>query len=102
MAAAADMNGAVTDRASREPRQQILRAAENATAGKPPLHPSGAADSSYLGWQFLNNTQVAPAIGLTTATITFTAPQAAGTYNVRLYGSGGYAKLATSVAITVQ
>src|SRR5439155_1255445 len=36
------------------------------------LSPTGAADSAYLAWFFLNGTKSAPAAGLTTATIPFT------------------------------
>jgi hypothetical protein len=65
------------------------------------LHAQGAADSTYLDWKYLNGTRTAPGTGLTSATMTFSLPQAAGMYNFRLYRDNGYTKLATSAVVTV-
>jgi len=61
-----------------------------------------SADSAYSTWQFLNGTMVAPAVGLTNATLQFTAPLTPGAYQVRFFLNGGWSRLATSSTITVQ
>ena len=66
------------------------------------LHcPASAADGTYVDWKYLNNSKTLPATGLTTATITFTAPATGTTCDARLFASGGMSKLATSATITV-
>jgi hypothetical protein len=60
------------------------------------------ADGSPLAWRYLNGTQTPPTSGLTSATVTFTMPQARGTYNFRFFRSNSLTKLATSVTVTVQ
>src|SRR5205814_6837839 len=62
----------------------------------------GAADSSYVAWQYLNGTTTLPATGFTSATLKFAAPAVPGTYVVRLFANGGWTKLATSALVTVQ
>jgi hypothetical protein len=62
---------------------------------------ASADDRAYQQWQFLSGTQSPPSPGRTSATLTFTAPQTPGTYNVRFFANGGYSKLATSATITV-
>ena len=64
------------------------------------LAAASAADSSYLTWQHLNGSTIPPATGLTSATLTFTAPTTPGTYNFRFMA--GTTKLATSATVTVQ
>jgi hypothetical protein len=59
-----------------------------------------ASDSStYLEWKYLNATQVAPAVGVTGATVPFTMPLVPGTYAVRFFT--GSTLMATSAVITV-
>ena len=63
---------------------------------------ASAADTSYLAWKFLNDSGQIPAAGVTTATLTFTAPTTPGTYNFRLFANNTFTKLATSTPVTVQ
>src|SRR5207248_5950506 len=65
------------------------------------VFPSGAADTGYVDWKYLNNTRTAPATGLTNATVTFTMPATAGMYEIRLYANDTYVRVATSPTITV-
>ncbi|HYB94556.1 MAG TPA: S8 family serine peptidase [Vicinamibacterales bacterium] len=65
------------------------------------LFPSSGTDTSYVHWMYLNGSRTAPSTGLTQATVQFTAPTAAGTYNVRLFANNGSTKIATSANITV-
>jgi hypothetical protein len=60
-----------------------------------------APDTEYLDWKFLNGQRTAPATGLTTATLQFTAPSTPGTYEMRFYADNGFTRLATSATITV-
>lgn len=64
--------------------------------------PSTASDGSYVAWEYLNGSNTtAPSTGFTTGTLTFTAPQTAGSYNFRFYANGTLTKLATSATVTV-
>ncbi|MGH9140777.1 MAG: beta strand repeat-containing protein, partial [Vicinamibacterales bacterium] len=64
--------------------------------------PATQPDSSYADYQYLNGSKNPPALGLTTAALTFTAPSVIGlTCNVRLFSNGAYIKLATSGTVTV-
>ena len=66
------------------------------------LYSASAADNGgYIAWAYLNNTQTAPAIGTAAATLQFTAPITPGTYNFRLFASGGLTRIATSGTVTV-
>ena len=66
------------------------------------LFATGAPDSTYLAWQFLNGATTPPATGVTSATLQVIAPTAAGTYNIRLFANVGKSiKVATSATITV-
>jgi uncharacterized protein YegP (UPF0339 family) len=65
------------------------------------LYAVGAANTSYLSWQYLSGTQSAPAKGKTSATLSFAMPSAPGQYNLRFLASNGYTLLATSNTITV-
>jgi hypothetical protein len=63
--------------------------------------PTTAADGEYLDWKYLNNTRMAPASGVTAATVTLTAPAASTTCHARLFADNGFTKLATSATATV-
>src|SRR3989442_1223381 len=66
------------------------------------LNATGAPDNgTYLAWFWLNGTKTAPAAGLTTATVTFTAPTTPGTYEVRFYANNTVQRLGTSPTVTV-
>jgi len=65
------------------------------------LSPTGAADSAYLDWFFLNGTKSAPAAGLTTATIPFTLPNTPGTYEVRFFANNTFQHMGTTPTVTV-
>jgi cytochrome c5 len=61
------------------------------------LYATGGA--TFLNWKYLNGTQSALAVGVTSATVTFTMPTTPGTYTLRF--SAGSVVLATSATITV-
>src|SRR5207253_8798751 len=44
----------------------------------------GATDRVFVDWMYLNGMKVAPATGLSSANLQFTAPSTPGTYEVRL------------------
>jgi len=50
-------------------------------------------------WQYLNGTQVMPATGVTSATVTFMLPATPGIYQARLFNAT-YVLVATSGSIT--
>src|SRR5207253_510686 len=65
--------------------------------------PASSTDSAYFTWKYLSNSQVAPGSGVTSATVTFTAPATPGqTCNARLFVSDGFTKIATSGTVAVQ
>jgi len=57
------------------------------------------ATGTALQWQYLDGTQVKPATGVSTATVTFTLPATVGTYHARLFNAV-YLWVATSGPIT--
>ncbi len=59
----------------------------------------GAPDAEYSDWQYLNGSGDSP--GVTSATLSFTAPSTLGTYELRLFANNGYERLATSSPIVV-
>jgi subtilisin family serine protease len=64
--------------------------------------PETVGDGGYLDWKYLGNSRTAPATGLTSATITFTAPTSLGvTCNARLFANDTYTRQATSTRVTV-
>jgi hypothetical protein len=65
------------------------------------LYPVDSGLPYFINWRYMNNAQSAPAGGQASATITFTAPPAAGQYIVRLLSNNGYSVLATSPAMIV-
>jgi glucose/arabinose dehydrogenase len=66
------------------------------------LYLTGAADSAYLDWFYLNGTKTAPASGMTTATISFALPSTSGIYEFPFFINDGATKLTTSSSVTVQ
>ncbi len=64
------------------------------------LAAQGAANSSYVAWQYLNGSTVAPASGLTGTTVSFTMPSTAGAYEARLFAANTYQRITTSAPIT--
>jgi len=66
------------------------------------LYQTSAPDGAYITWQFMNGLKAAaPATGLTSATLAFSAPLTPGTYEVRYFSNNTFARLATSSTITV-
>jgi pimeloyl-ACP methyl ester carboxylesterase len=61
-----------------------------------------ADNEGYVLWRFLNESQTAPGSGLSSAIVQIPAPTVPGTYDVRLFGSGTYSRLALSRPITVR
>jgi hypothetical protein len=62
---------------------------------------AGSPDTSYVDWRYLSGTTVPPGSGLSAATVTFTMPVVAGTYEARLFAAGTSERIATSGPITV-
>jgi hypothetical protein len=57
---------------------------------------------TFQSWEYLNGSSILPAIGLSNATVYFTAPSAPGRYNVRLFAAGDpTTPIATSNAVLV-
>lgn len=81
------------------PFQAVIANGPGATTDWAGVFAVGAGDSQALQWQYLNGMQTLPAIGLTSATLTFIAPPP-GQYEVRLYARG-FVRLATGGTITV-
>jgi len=65
------------------------------------LADTGAAPGTYIAWKYLNDSRTRPLSGLSSATVTFTAPTATGTYVVRLLRNDTQTVVATSGTITV-
>src|SRR3990167_5697379 len=65
------------------------------------LSPSSSPNNRYISWQYLSGTQIQPTTGKTSATLTFTMPQSAGTYEFRFFANNAYTLLARSEQITV-
>jgi hypothetical protein len=63
------------------------------------LYEASGAPTSYLQWQYLNRSHNKPSSGATAATVSFTLPLTAGTYNVRLFTDDSYKLTATSEAV---
>jgi hypothetical protein len=63
----------------------------------------GTPDTSVglLDWKYLNNSQTAPSSGLSNATLTFTMPVTAGSYELRLFINNSYVRIAVSPSVTV-
>ena len=65
------------------------------------LYPTNAPDTGYLAWQYLNGSMKRPSTGVTSATLSFTAPKPPGAYHIRLFTSNGAnVRVATSPIIT--
>lgn len=62
----------------------------------------GDPDTNVLDWKYLNGTRTAPAMGVATAMLGFTAPTMTGSYDFRFFSSDTFTKLATSNTVTVQ
>src|SRR5207247_1137246 len=65
------------------------------------VFPLGAANTGYVDWKYLNGAKSAPGTGLTGATLTFTMPSTAGSFEFRLFSNDGFTVLATSQATTI-
>src|SRR6185436_16694603 len=49
------------------------------------LYLAGDPDSTYVAWSYLNGSRTRPATGVPGATVSFTVPMTAGTYNMRFF-----------------
>lgn len=65
------------------------------------LFRQGDPNTNAFDWAYLSGTRTPPAMGLSTATVTLTAPSRAGTYEVRLLAADSYTSVATSNAVQV-
>jgi hypothetical protein len=65
------------------------------------LYATNAPDSAVLDWKYLNGSRTAPATGVSDAMVGFVMPASAGTYEFRLFRNNTYARLATSLPVTV-
>jgi hypothetical protein len=64
--------------------------------------PATQADGGYLDWKYMSDTHSMPGSGLADATVTFTAPAAPASCEVRWYSNNGFTRLAVSTTVTVQ
>jgi len=55
-----------------------------------------------IGWLYLNGAQVPPSSGKTSATLTFSMPLTAGTYQFRFFTNNGFNLLATSTNVVAK
>jgi hypothetical protein len=63
------------------------------------LYEVGAGDDAPVSWFYLNGTQTPPAMGLSTADLTFQAPRLGGFYEFRFFSRGQ--RIATSSSLLV-
>jgi hypothetical protein len=63
---------------------------------------AGSPVTSYLDWQYLSGSRLAPPTGLTSAELTFAMPSTPGAYEFRFYKSASFTLLATSLAVLVE
>jgi len=66
------------------------------------LYATASADSMMIDWKYLNGSRTAPAVGVASASVTFTAPKSAGTYNLRFFANDTFSLIAASGTVTVQ
>src|SRR5207237_1493323 len=59
------------------------------------LYVTSDPDSTYVAWNYLNGSRIRPAAGTASATVPFTMPLTAGTYNVRFFSNDSTTRLAT-------
>jgi uncharacterized protein (DUF1800 family) len=62
---------------------------------------SGAVNTAFTEWKYLNGSTNPPATTIKTASLTFTMPTALGTYHFRFFQNDGYLVLGTSPLVTV-
>jgi hypothetical protein len=62
----------------------------------------GTSSTGCTDWKYLNGTRVAPASGLTAASLPFTMPVTPGQYSFKLFANDSMTVLATSALVTVQ
>ena len=65
------------------------------------LYVTTAPDSSPVAWKYLNGATEPSSSGATNATLTFLTPTSTGDFEFRFFANNGFARLATSVVITV-
>jgi hypothetical protein len=65
------------------------------------LFPSGALNTGYLAWAYLNGQHTKPGAGMTDASVSFTLPLTGGLYEVRLFRNDSLTRIATSGSVTV-
>jgi Putative Ig domain len=65
------------------------------------LYAVGAPNDQYAEWKYLNGQSTVPATGLTSGTLTFTAPPTPGAYQVRFFANSSSTLLGTSATFSV-
>jgi hypothetical protein len=60
----------------------------------------GAPDSTYVAWQYLNGSSAPPDPGLSSGTVSFVLPAAAGVYEIRLFAHNSSQRITTSAPIS--
>jgi agmatine deiminase len=63
--------------------------------------PAGSPAQTWGDYKYLSGSRTRPATGMTSATITFTAPPAGGTFEFRFYQNDGWTLLGSSSAVSV-
>ena len=65
------------------------------------LYATGAPNSGYIDWWYLNGSKSAPDVGVSSASVTFTAPVTPGEYVFRFLTNGSYTSTASSAVVNV-
>jgi hypothetical protein len=65
------------------------------------LFPVGGTTGQWIEWKYLSGNQVMPGGGSASATLNFTAPSSAGSYEIRLYHNNTVTLMSTGPTITV-
>ena len=65
------------------------------------LYSSGASDSVFIDWFYLNGSKAAPSTGVASANVVFRMPTTAGKYFFRLFKNNSYSMLSTSTTVNV-
>jgi hypothetical protein len=66
------------------------------------LYKTGAADTAYVKWFFTATCTTSSGTAKAAGSCSMTMPATAGTYELRLFRNGGYTRLTTSSALTIQ
>ena len=64
------------------------------------VYATGAGNTAFIDWKYLNGLKTPPVTPVTSASLTFTMPASAGTYNFRLFSNDSYTLVAAHVPVS--